>query len=100
MAESLRLRLELAGEANAHALRERLGAAEQAGTWTETVPGILVGETSDPPPAPAMLGQFTLDGPPPSFEAQLTALIREVRAIAAELRALREEQQRSGTWSV
>jgi hypothetical protein len=90
--ESLRLRLERADEANAQALRERLGAGEQQ-DWTETVPGLLVGETADPPPLRVMLDQFRL-GEPLSPEGRLlAALVRRVDVLTAEVRGMRAQMR-------
>jgi hypothetical protein len=92
MSGDLRLSLERIGEANADALRTRLGApglGQPPDAWTESVPGLLVSETADPPPAAPLLDQFRLDAPLSAEGRLLAALVRRVDALTAEVRALR-----------
>lgn len=84
----LRLSLERIGEANAHALRARLG-----GEFTESIPGLLVGETTDPPPPRVTTDQFRLDAPLSPEGRLLAALVRRVDALTAEVRGLRAQME-------
>lgn len=85
MSGDLRLSLERIGEANADALRARLSGSQ----FTESIPGLLVGETTDPPPAEPLLDQFRLDAPLSAEGRLLVVVLRELRALTAEVRGLR-----------
>lgn len=70
--------------------------------FVESIPGLMVSANAEPPAMP-MLDQFTLDGPPLSPESRLlVALIKRmdaqtrlIESLTAEVRGLREEQQRT-----
>jgi hypothetical protein len=86
--QSLRAAIDRASEENADALRERFSAARTE-QWVESVPGLLVGETTDPPPPRVMTDQYRLDAPLSTEGRLLAALLRDMRALTAEVRGLR-----------